>query len=107
MYSINNSNIYLLFSNHLREEVNAYESESVKFIRRDSSKTINEKSNDFKVVDNNLPYDTVVTFLVHRLISDATVWSNTLGESYGTNIVNQNSSFAYNPNSIIEVLRRR
>lgn len=87
--------------------VKAYESNAIEFIGQDSSKTKDEKSNAIKITDNNSEYETSITFLVHGLTSKPSVWSNTLGKVYGANVVNPSPAFQYDPNSIIEVLRRR
>lgn len=70
----------------------------------DSSININ---NSVKITNNTEYYDTNITFIVHGINSSAAAWSNELGTKYGTNKITSSDGFSYNPNSIIECLRRR
>ena len=60
-----------------------------------------------KITDNTLNYVTNITFIVHGIGSSASAWSNNLGTQYGKSSSTSSDSFGYNPNSIIECLRRR
>lgn len=60
-----------------------------------------------KITDNSLNYVTNITFIVHGIDSSASAWSNNLGTQYGKTLATASGSFGYNPNSIIECLRRR
>lgn len=90
-------------------DIKAYETTAVTFDGIDSSLDIDDKSSYIKINDDSLNYNTSITFLVHGLTSDPSCWSNTLGNVYGININSSSKSgqFGYDPNSIIEVIRRR
>lgn len=67
----------------------------------------NDLSTNVKITDNTKNYETAITFLVHGISSSSSAWSNDLGTKYGTSKVSDSGEFTYNPNSIIECLRRR
>ena len=80
----------------------------VKFVGIDSALTMSEKKDLIKI-NNDFDCETSITFLVHGLGSDASCWSNTLGNIYGVNVYpySVKKDFQYDPNSIIEFIRRR
>ena len=82
--------------------------EDINFIGKDSTLSMEEKKERIKI-NNNCDTETSITFLVHGLGSSASCWSNTLGNIYGVNVdgFSRKDEFGYDPNSIIEVIRRR